>query len=290
MSRRIVPETFRAGILACVLLLLAEWVWASKPSAVVPPDLGGPWDGFFQDTDSGAVGLVRSDLTGQDHRRIMGEGMLLDLMGNVITPYDLDATVTGADSIVGTGQTPTGRLVYHADLGTFPGVDTGAGVQLARYHFVPVRGGEKGVDATLLHPFMDLDAPDISGMGTGIFKSQSDPSFTGTIVVNIAPADDRGAFPGHIDLIPDSPGQPRLSWGLRATTGGAMTSGANRFVVIAQGKTGRFFGDGAVLPHRGDGGSPIPVWGVYRIQLIEGRTSYLAINFNVASLFVNPVP
>jgi hypothetical protein len=278
MSRRIVPGTFWVGILLNVVLLLADRVWASKPSDRVS-NLVGAWDGFFQEADSGALGLVRSDITGQVHRRIVGDGVLLDLEGRVLTPYDLSATVAGDDFITGSGKTPTGRVVYQAGLETFAGVAGDAGVQHAQYHFVPVRGRAKGVGATLLHPFPDADAPDISGMGAGTFKSQFDPNFAGKLFVEILPLD-RGSFPGHVDFIPESVGQPSLSWRLRATT-----SGADRFVMIAQGKTGKLVADGVALPPQGGDGTSIFIGGFYRLLLLDGRTDFGAYNFNVGNRF-----
>jgi hypothetical protein len=303
MTRRIVPGTFWVGILLYVGLLLADTVWASKPSDGVP-NVVGHWDGFFQEADSGKRGLVRSDFTEQVHRRIVGEG-LLEREDGALAPYDLSATVAADDSINGTGKTLTGRLVYHADLNTFAarGGDA-AGVQHAQYRFVPARGGASGLDAILLHPFApDTNAPDISGaIGMGTFSSTSRSDFVGKLAVVFQPRsqlrDDRGAFPGQVTFMPQSvvTGSlpPLVSWDLRATTSGpnpfVTPSGANRFVMIAQGKIGKLVADGVTVPPKGGGNTSLFIGGFYRLQLLDGRTDFGAYNFNIASQFAVSAP
>jgi hypothetical protein len=188
-----------------------------------------------------------------------------------------------------TGNTLTGRLVYHADLETFAGVEGDAGVQHAQYSFVPVRGRMTGVDATLLQPFPNAGpiagAPDISGMGMGTFKSLSNSSFAGTIIVNILTRDGRGGYPGHVDFFSPMSGQ-HLSWDLRATTSVPnpfiKPSGANRFVMIARGGIrGNLVADGVAIPLNGGSGTFI---GGFATALIDRQINYFAYNFTVSSL------
>jgi hypothetical protein len=235
----------------------------------------GAWDGFFQDADSGTLGLVRSDITGQHDGRIAGMGALLDLEDQVLVAYNFNAKVSGDGLIAGTGKIPTGRLAFQGGLDLFMGRMGDAGVQQVQYLFIPTRGSASRIIANLLHPFTDPHAPDISGMGTGTFKSQFDPNFAGKFLVNILPLD-RGAFPGHVDFIPDSAGQPSLHWDLRATT-----SGLNRFVMIAQGKSGKLVADGVAVPPRRKNETSTFIGGFARLQLLDGRFDFVAYNFSL---------
>jgi len=275
MRRRIVSFTFWAGAFLCVALPFAVGVrglWASDPV----PNVVGVWDGFYQEEGSGAApGLVRSEITQQDRRRIAGNGLLLDPEGRVpFNAYNYTATVTGNDFITGTGRAATGQqLVFQADLETFAGVKGDAGVLYPQFHFVPARGQPSRVGSTLLRPFPDANGPDIAGIGVGIIRSDIDPSFRGGLAVQISPRD-RGAFPGQIVFMPESDMHP--TWQLRATT-----SDAGHFVMIAQGRTGKLVANGAAFPAEG-GGSSTSVWGLYRLLRTDGQLDFGSYNFNIA--------
>jgi hypothetical protein len=285
MSRRIIPGTFWAGILLSVVLVLADSVWASRPSDGVP-NLVGQWDGFFQEADTKELGHVRSDINAQVQQRIKAHGMLFDPQGELLTPYELSAMVSDDNFITGMGNSPMGGVAYDAVFETFAGDVGDAGVQLARYQFSPRRSPPIVADATLLRPFPDADAPDISGIGTGTFVSTSNTStFGGSLLVTIAPRDHRGAFPGQAMFMNESGGDfPSLSWDLRATISGPnhfiTPSGANRFVMIAQGGIGRLVADGVSLPMTG-GNARRFIGGRYSLQLIDGRTDFGAYNFTL---------
>ena len=121
MNRRIVPTVFCVGILLSVVLLFGDRVRAARPPHRVP-NLVGTWDGFYQSAgDGGAVGVLRSDITKQEHRRIVGSGVLLDLEGRALfdTINFFRGTVVRDDFITGNGANATGRLVFQADLETY---------------------------------------------------------------------------------------------------------------------------------------------------------------------------
>jgi hypothetical protein len=294
MSRQIVPGTFWVGISLFVVLLLTGTVWAFRPSDGVP-NLVGHWDGFFQDVDSGALGLVRSDITGQVDTRFKDHGKLLEPLGRLITPYELSAMVSDDNSIAGAGNFPMGGVVYQADLETFAGDVGDAGVQHARYQFVPRRGLPKVVNATLLHPFPDAHAPDVSGIGTGTFASNNTTSFGGTLNLFIAPSDHRDAFPGRVMFVSQVPGSlPSFTWDLRATTSGPnhfiTPSGANRFVMIAQGGIGNLVADGVIFAIPGGGNTSSFISGSYNLQLIDGQTDFGDIKFTVSRKSATSAP
>jgi hypothetical protein len=296
MSRRTVPATFCVGILLCVVLLLADQVSASRPSDRVP-NLLGTWDGFFQGADDRSMlGLVRSDITQQVQRRILGNGVLLDLDSRaLINTINFSATVTGADFVTGTGVASTGRLVFQAGLETYapqPSVvfqtrlDTGLGNDLGdaavlypEYHFVPARGGTNRLSAILLHPFPGADTPDVAGSWRGSFQSQPTPTFLGDLTVAIDPRD-RGTFPGHVEFHPRAADSFR--WPFIATT-----SREGRIIMIAQGKAGRILYDGIALPVGADV-KPTFVGGFYRLSFIDGRFDFGAINFSLTVPSTSP--
>ena len=145
MSRRIVPGTFWVGVLSCSLLFMAGVGKASPPTGRVP-QLQGAWDGFFIAADD-TVGGVQTDVAQQDFRRLAGSGMLFDLeSGAGFNAWNFGATVTGANFLTGTGVTPTGHLVFQADLGPFAGLG-GNAVMAPEYHFVPSHGGQYRISA-----------------------------------------------------------------------------------------------------------------------------------------------
>src|SRR5262245_16360740 len=88
VSRRIVSGT-------CWLVLVFVLVLkASGPSHGLP-EVEGVWDGFYVTAD-GATGLVSSDITEQDFRRLAGDGVLFDLEGGDVT-YRFRATLARPD-------------------------------------------------------------------------------------------------------------------------------------------------------------------------------------------------
>jgi hypothetical protein len=293
MSRRIVPGTFWVGILLSVVLLLADRVWASRPSDRVP-NLLGAWDGFFQEADSGALGLVRSDITQQVHRRIAGDGVLLDLEGRaLLNAYNFSATVVRDDFVHGTGVTGTGRLVFQAGLETYapqppavafqtsPEPRAGdAAVMYPEFHFVPSRGGASRISALLLHPFSGVALPDISGGYDGPFVSLTDPitgnppdpTFRGIGRMQISPRN-RGSFAGRVELFLDPDQPPIISWHMLATT-----SDDRRVIWMSQGAAGRIIYDGVVVPEPGAGSEAFRLDGVFRLLFNNGRSLYNAYN------------
>jgi hypothetical protein len=289
MNRRIVPTLFCVGILLSVVLLFGDRVRAARPPDRVP-NLVGTWDGFYQSAgDGGAVGVLRSDITKQEHRRIVGSGVLLDLEGRSLfnTINFFRGTVVRDDFITGNGANAMGRLVFQADLETYapqPRVsfqtlqeaglenDGGnAGVLYPEYRFVRAKGRENRISAVLLHPFPVENPPDLAGSWTGSFKSNSNPTFLGGIEVEIGPLS-RGTFPGHVVFSPRS-AKP-FTWPFVATT-----SSEGRVLMIAQGRTGRILYDGIVLP--ANESKPTFVGGFYRLMSLEGRLDFGAINFTV---------
>src|SRR5262249_52307219 len=188
---RIVPGSFWVGILASVLLLTGT-LRASSHSGL--PDVLGIWDGFFL-AAGGVTGGVQSDVTQQDFKRLEGDGELLGLENPFL--YNFRATLARPDFLTGTGVTSTGRLVFQADLATFPGLGGDAGVMAPEYHFVPSRGGASRVSALLLRPFPGAAGPDITGSYEGPFVSLPDP-------VTGAPADPTFRGIGRMQFSPRS--------------------------------------------------------------------------------------
>ena len=292
MNRRIVPTVFCVGILLSVVLLFGDRVRAARPPHRVP-NLVGTWDGFYQSSgDGGVVGVLRSDITKQEHRRIVGSGVLLDLEGRALfdTINFFRGTVARDDFITGNGANATGRLVFQADLETYApqprvsfqtllqaGVEDDGGnasVLYPEYRFVHAKGREHRISAVLLDPFPVENPPDLAGSWTGSFKSNSNPTFLGGIDVEIGPLS-RGTFPGHVVFRPRSADPFR--WPFIATT-----SSEGRVLMIAQGKTGRIFYDGVVLP--ADNPKPSFVGGFYRLSSIDGRFDFGAINFMISTI------
>jgi hypothetical protein len=266
MSRRIIPGTFGVGMMLCSLLIATK-LWASGPPNEVP-DLRGHWDGFFLADDNGSVvGLVLSDITDQLHRRIAGEG-LLGLQGQPpFESYDFQATVAADDQIAGTGSSTTGHVVVRGDLQTFAGVQGVAGIWNPDLAVVPPQGRPIPLSATLLHPFPDTNAPDLGGyVAQGPFRSQTDPTFSGTGVMTFGSLE-RGSFPGGFAFTPTNPNpQSPFSWPTRATT-----SADGKLIMIGQGKTGRMSYNGSIIMR---GGSPSAIWGIARLSLGDGRILY----------------
>jgi hypothetical protein len=297
MNRRIVPGTFWVGILACALLLLASPMRASSPSHRLP-EVQGIWDGFFLAAE-GSTGLVRSDITQQVHRRIAGNGVLLDLEGRaLLNAYNFSATVVRDDFVTGTGVTRTGRLVFQAGLETYAprppevafqtGLEPRAGeaaVMYPEFHFVPSRGGESRISALLLHPFSGVAPPDIAGGYLGPFVSLPDPitgnppdsTFRGIGRMQISPRN-RGSFAGRVELFlnPDQP--PVISWPMLATT-----SDDRRVIWVSQGAAGRIIYDGVVVPASDAESEAFRLDGVFRLFLTEGRSLYNAYNCPITS-------
>jgi hypothetical protein len=292
MNRRIVPGTFWVGILACALLLLASPMRASSPSHRLP-EVQGIWDGFFLAAE-GSTGLVRSDITQQVHRRIAGNGVLLDLEGRaLLNAYNFSATVVRDDFVTGTGVTRTGRLVFQAGLETYAprppevafqtGLEPRAGeaaVMYPEFHFVPSRGGESRISALLLHPFPAVAPPDIAGRYRGPFVSLSDPitgapadpNFMGFGTMEISSRNARGYFGGHVDFFLGTNPAPFISWPFLATT-----SDAHRVIWISQAKAGRIIYDGVVVPVPADK-TVARLDGIFRLFLTDGRSLYNAYN------------
>jgi hypothetical protein len=133
-----------------------------------------------------------------------------------------------------------------------------------------VLGSASLVGATLLHPFPDVDAPDIAGQTAGTFLPLTPPGFSGRGVMTLSPRD-RGSFSGRFDFIPTSAQQSGFSWPVRATT-----SGDNQFIMVGQGKTGRMLYIGSVITSRD--GSPSEIWGIARISLENGQTLFNTYN------------
>lgn len=275
MSRRIVPWTFLAMLLLGVALPLAARLRASGAPGRVP-DVRGAWDGFFQPiNDPDAQGLVRSVIYQQSNRRIQGDAVWLDLEGrSLFNAYNFSATVARDDFITGTGRTLDGRLVFQASLETFEGREGDAGVIDSQILLVPVRGRQDRVDSILLRPFPpSLGAPDVAGDGEGTFHSVLDPTFGGRLSLGISPLD-RGSFPGSLALLPEV--GLGHSFQLLATT-----SGDRRFLMIAQGASGRIIADGVASPPR-DGVASIDA--VYRLLgANERHADFGAMNFSIAA-------
>jgi hypothetical protein len=281
MSRRIIPGTFWVGSLAsALLLLLAGTMRASGPPHHLP-DVQGVWDGFFLAAD-GATGRVRSDITEQHFRRLAGDGVLLDLQGGDLA-YRFRATLARPDFLTGTGVTPTGRLVFQAELGPFAGLG-GDAVMAPEYHFVPARGGAGRISALLLHPFPAVDAPDIAGSYEGPFVSlpdpitgaPADPTFRGIGRMPIAPRNARGSFAGRVNLFLDSEPDPLISWPFLATT-----SDDGRVIWISQGVTGRIIYEGVVVPAPDQTVARLD--GVFRLLFNDGRSLFNAYNCPIAA-------
>lgn len=274
MGRRIMPVTFWSCALLSAALLVADAVRADRP----PASLLGHWDGFYQQSDPDeAPGRIRSDITRQVRRRIAGNGVLLDSEGLVLSnALNWTGTLAGDDFVHGVGRTLNGRVVFDADLELVPGATGNAGVMDPQYLFIPVRGRPQRTNAILLHPFPDVDSPDIAASGLGTFQSRADPTFKGELSVQIFPRD-RDSFPGHVDFFPDSILDPPFSWQLRATT-----SNNGRALLIAQGKTGQIVYNGNLM-FEGGSTTPTAIWGLYRLNLLDGRTDFGSINFNLAT-------
>jgi hypothetical protein len=276
MSRRSVPGMFCVGMVLCSVLI-ATRLWASWPPNRVP-DLRGHWDGFFLAADNGGVrGLVGSDITGQLHREIKGEGLLALEDQTPLEFYIFKATVAADNVIAGTGRSTTGRVVVRGGLQTFAGVQGDAGIWDPDLRFVPARGRPLPVGATLLHPFPDDNAPNLGGYAAdGSFQGLTDPTFRGAGTMSFG-TPDRGGVPGSFAFIPTNADlHPAFSWPIRATT-----SGNRQFVMIGQGKTGRMSYIGSVITRNG---SPSEVWGIARLSLLDGQVLYNAINFNLRVL------
>ncbi len=276
MSRRVIPSMFFIGALLTMVLLLADTVGASKPVVSVP-NVRGHWDGFFQEADSTvAPGLVRSDITQQLKSRITGDGQLTDpITGAQLAVYDFRGTLGLDDVITGTGRTPAGRMDLQASLQFFAGNKGDAGVMDAHFLFFPRRGQPSQVGAILLHPFPDKHAPDVSGVGVGIFRSQLDPTFMGGLTLQILPRE-RDSYPGQVSFTPQSSLHAPFSWQSRATN-----NDQGRLIMIAEGKTGMMTVDGAVFPGSG-AASSATVNGLYSLILDDGHLDFGTYNFNLS--------
>jgi hypothetical protein len=275
MSRSIIPWTFFFGALLSLVLLITDTVRASRP-AVKWPDVRGHWDGFFLEADdTAALGLVRSDITQQLNRRIAGNGQLVDpITGAQLAVYNFNGTLGIDNFITGTGRTLTGRVNLQSDLQLFAGKHGNAGVMDTQFLFVPRRGAPTHFGAVLLHPFPDKDAPDFSGEGLGVFRSQLDSTFEGGLELQILPRE-RNGFPGHVSFTSHSSLHPSFSWQSRATI-----NDQGHLIMIAQGKTGRMLVDGAFFPRQG-GASSAAVDGLYTLILNNGRRDLGFYNFNL---------
>jgi hypothetical protein len=276
MSRRAIPWTFFVGALLSMVLLIADTVRASKPAARVPNVLGH-WDGYFLEAGgTAAPGLVRSDITLQHNRGIAGHGQLLDAATDArLAAYSFAGTIGSDDDVAARGRTPVGRVSLEADLQLFAGRRGDAGVMDAQVLFVPRHGLPSPVGAILLHPFPHQNAPDISGEGLGVFRSQLDATFAGGLALQIQPRE-RGGFPGLVSFMPDTSLHAPFTWQSRATI-----SDQGRLIMIAQGKTGRMMVDGAVFP-RSKGAPSAAVDGLYTLILNDGRHDFGFYNFNLA--------
>lgn len=288
MTRRVVPWTFIVSVVVCGVLFSNEALRAARPGNKVPKVLG-PWDGFFVNADN-SVDLVHSEITQQSGRRISGEGKLLDATtGHRITSYRFNGTLSANDIITATGKTPTGRFTLHSGIQFFPGHKGNAGVMDAQLGFEPKRGTESQFAAFLLSPFPDRHGPDLEGEGVGVCASQLDPSFAGTVTLQFL-AGQKNAFPGSFTCVPQFGPIAPFSWQCRATV-----SDQGRFILIAQGKTGRMLIDGQVREASGimaanaDAGvvgtEATPsrfVDAVYSLQLHERPRDFGAMNFSLA--------
>jgi hypothetical protein len=133
----------------------------------------------------------------------------------------------------------------------------------------------------LLHPFSDVDSPDITGTFNGPFVNlpdpytgaPADPTFYGLCSIEISPRNDRGYFPGSVELFVGTNQTPFLSWPVLATT-----SDKRRVIWIAQGRSGRIVYDGVVVSTPD---TETRIDGVFRILLGNGRTLFNAFNTSV---------
>jgi hypothetical protein len=278
MIRRFVPGAFWVGTLACALLLLAGTMRAANPSPSLP-NVQGVWDGLFL-ADDGTTGLVQSDITAQDFRRLTGNGVLLDLEGNArFNAWNFNATLAGPQFLTGTGVARPGRVEFQADLGPFAGLG-GDAVMAPEYHFVP---SQNRVSALLLHPASGGATPDIADSYAGRFASlpdpitgaPADPTFMGAVTMQISPRTSRGYFTGRVELFLDANEAPFLSWPFLVTT-----RGDRRVIGISQGKFGRFIYDGALIPV--EDASP-RLDGFVRLLLNDGRSLFNTYNLTVFS-------
>jgi hypothetical protein len=271
MSRYIVPVTFLFALLPGVVLPLAVTVYASGPSTRVPSLLGS-WDGFFHDVDgTGDLGVISSVIDRQDNKRFRGNALLFDTdRGALFNAINYSGTVAQADFLNGEGRTLTGRAVFHADLETIAGAENDAAVMEPLLQFVPSPGPHARVPAILLRPFSDPFPPNIAGVGVGIFRSQRAPDSPLGFDLHLFPNELGTGFHGELDFL--AQGMPPLD--LLATT-----SNNGRFVMIAQGRTGRLVAEGTVLPAVQD--QPTMVNAFYRFIFTEGAPDFGAINFHL---------
>jgi hypothetical protein len=300
MSRRIVPVTcWVTTVIVVLVLLLPEVIKASGLSNRLS-NLEGIWDGFFL-TANGVTGLVNSDITEQDGRRIEGEGALFDLGGADDVEYRFKGTLARRNSLVnGTGNSSIGRLNFQADLETYaseppefpfqtsqePGVGD-AGVMYPEFRFVQSRGRPRQVSALLLHPFAGEAPPDLSGNFVGPFVNVGDPTtgdppdpnFQGIGLMQISPLTDRGIFAGRVDLFLDPEGPPLLSWPFYATA-----SDHHRVIWTAQGAAGQIVYDGVVVPDPDPESDGFQLDGIFRLLFNDGRLLFNAYNCRAISI------
>lgn len=284
MMRRAIPWTSSVGLLLVAVLLVADTVTASRPGARVP-DLRGRWDGYFVDA-GGGVGVIRSDITQQNGRRFAGNGGLFDAStGGRLAAYNVNGTIAADDLLTASGKTASGRVTLQGDVRVFAGSKGNAEVLDAQLRFIPRRGQPVPFGATLLRPFPDGHAPDVSGDGAGTFGSATDPTFAGDLALQMDPRD-RGTFPGLLTCTFPSGQHAAFTWPTRATL-----NEQGRLVLIAQGKSGKMIVDGSVSPGKVSvqGGATVraeatPTWSVdarFSLLTSEGRTDFGAWNFSI---------
>lgn len=275
MSRRAIPCAVFIGALLIAVSLLAVRVRASRPSPLAP-DLLGHWDGYFLEPGgTAAPGVVRSDVTHQGGWRFAGDGRLIEAAtGAWLTPYEFGGRLETDDLFTAAGRTPAGRLAMQGSLLWYGGRHGAAGVMDAQIMLIPRRGQESQVGATLLRPFPDRNAPDVSGNGLGEFRSRRDSTFVGGLDLQIRPRD-RGAFPSVVSFTPLSNLHPPFTWVARATI-----NDRGRMILIAQGKSGKMVVDGTVFP-RTPGSPSTAVDGLYTLFLNDGHRDFGTYNFNL---------
>jgi hypothetical protein len=235
------------------------------------PSVLGKWDGFYLNPSTGDVDMMVSVISKQNDRHFLGKAMFLALDNRtVFNAINYAGTVAEDEFVHGNGVAPTGRLGFRGVLEAFDG---GAAVMAPEFHFNHVRGSTARIDAILLRPFVSLNPTDISGMGAGTFQSRHNRRFMGNVGLTIlGHGDGDTLFPGQLGL---QTADMLQSFDLLATT-----SEDSRFVMIAQGTSGRLFAEGTVTPP-GTAGGASKVDAFYRIIFSERPVDFGAINFSV---------
>jgi hypothetical protein len=276
MRGRILPGLFWIGVLLSSVLMTTR-LQASLPSTRFP-NLLGHWDGFVFEVSQGpAVGLIQSDVTGQNQRVIAGQGEVFGLDGQtLLDSYGFRASLETNNTILGNGEDSTGSLAIRGGISLYAGLQGNAAIWDPDFISWPRRGRPNRFRATLLHPFSDLYAPNIGSHSIqGFFRGMTDPAFSGTASMQVMPLQ-RGSFPGTFTFTPASNSQSGFSWPIRITT-----SGSSQFVMIGQGKTGKMSYVGSVITKNG---TPTELWGIAKLSLIDGRILYNTYNASLRAL------